>query len=299
MKATKMPMLKVGDKLTQADIDALNDIRRERDAMEKEVTDMSRMVASSRKHNGELQEELAIAAVAAEVWDAENKALHASARVERFHDLAEAVRKQYLREWQQGAHNNLGCTACGFQWDEPRDERHSESCIVGMAKAALDDASNVARRGGGVDDDRCTCKCEPWQAHASNCPALDVPPVVQEQGGIGPWSRDDLEELRKALTTCHISALLAGEPVKDREARDARQFIYKTCIEAHQLLNEILDEQPKMEIPEDRDAILEEAVYAIGELDGGDPERDKALEDAMRTVSALKAGVVSEERQHG
>lgn len=109
MKATKMPMLKVGDKLTQADIDALNDVRRERDAMEKEVTDMSRMVASSRKHNGELQEELAIAAAAAEVWDAENKALHASARVGRM----QGVHASHVTRSSDSSLYDVVCDRCG------------------------------------------------------------------------------------------------------------------------------------------------------------------------------------------
>lgn len=37
-----------------------------------------------------------------------------------------------------------------------------------------------------------------------------------------------------------------------------------------------------------RDAIIDECLYVIGGLDGGEPERDRLLEDVMRAVKAFK-----------
>lgn len=58
-------------------------------------------------------------------------------KVQALETIANELRKRYLREWRQGAHNNLGCDACGCSWDTPREEEHGERCLVGMAKVAL------------------------------------------------------------------------------------------------------------------------------------------------------------------
>ena len=44
----------------------------------------------------------------------------------------------------------------------------------------------------------------------------------------------------------------------------------------------------RSEVAELREATIEECAFAIGELDGGDPERDKALDEAIAVVRALK-----------
>jgi hypothetical protein len=41
----------------------------------------------------------------------------------------------------------------------------------------------------------------------------------------------------------------------------------------------------------DHDAAVERCAWVIGELDGGSPDRDRALQDAINAVRALKAGV--------
>jgi hypothetical protein len=90
------------------------------------------------------------------------------------------------------------------------------------------------RTGSSSDADVATARSESGNQSDQGAPNPQGP-------GVGCWSRAEIVELIEKLTTIHISAFVAGERVSPEDARETRQFIYYTCISAHQFCDEVLE----------------------------------------------------------